>query len=281
MELQNITYEVEEGIAIITIDRPKALNALNSDTIAELTACADMVADDDSVKGVIVTGSGSKSFVAGADISELATKDALTGRDFVTAGQKALNKLEQLPKPVIAAVNGFALGGGCELAMACHIRVASPNAKFGQPEVGLGLIPGYGGTQRLPRLVGKGIALELLLGGGIINANEAHRIGLVNKVIEAYKQDVDGNDLLDDKGRKIFDKDAFIAETRKFLHSILSKAPLAVGYCIQAVNRGLEHDLAEGLALEADLFGLACATEDMKEGTTAFIEKRGPEFHGK
>ncbi len=281
MELQNINYEIEDGIAIITIDRPKALNALNSDTIAELTTCANMVTDSDEVKGVIVTGAGSKSFVAGADISELATKDAITGRDFVTAGQIALNKLEQLPKPVIAAVNGFALGGGCELAMACHIRVASPNAKFGQPEVGLGLIPGYGGTQRLPRLVGKGVAMELLLGGGIINAKEAYRIGLVNKVIEAYRKDHEGNDLLDDKGRKIFDKEAFLTETKKMMSGILSKAPLAVGYSIQAVNRGLEHDLAEGLALEADLFGLACATEDFKEGTTAFLDKRGPEFEGK
>ncbi len=281
MELQNINYEVEDGIAVITINRPKALNALNYDTIAELHQVADMVTADDDVKGVIVTGSGSKSFVAGADISELATKDTLSGREFILFGQAALNKLEQLSKPVIAAVNGFALGGGCELSMACHIRVASPNAKFGQPEVGLGLIPGYGGTQRLPRLVGKGIALELLLGGGIINAKEAYRIGLVNRVIETYQTDAEGNEILDDKGRKVFDKDGFIEEVKKMLKGMLSKAPLAVGYCIQAVNRGLDVGLAEGLALEADLFGLACSSDDMKEGTTAFLEKRGANFTGK
>jgi len=249
MEFQNILYEVDDRIATVTINRPKSLNSLNSETIVELACVFD--------------------------------QNALTGRDFVLAGQAAFNKIENLPKPVIAAVNGFALGGGCELAMACHLRVAVSHARFGQPEVGLGLIPGYGGTQRLPRLVGRGRALELLLGGGMIDAAEAFRIGLVNAVVETNKKDETGKEILDEKGKKVFDREDFLAKVREMLKGILAKGPLALGYVIEAVNRGLETDLPSGLRLEADLFGMACATEDSKEGLNAFLEKRQAVFKGK
>ncbi len=281
MEFQNLLIENEDLIAIVTVNRPKALNALNSETIAELDRAFQDILEDDSIAGVILTGSGSKAFVAGADIAELATKNAITGREFALTGQAMLNRIEELPKPVIAAVNGFALGGGCELAMACHMRVAATNAKFGQPEVGLGLIPGFGGTQRLPRLVGKGRALELLLGGGIIGSVEAYRIGLVNCVVEAIKTDADGNEIKDEKGRNIFDADKFLADVKTMFTGFLSKGPLALNYVIDAVNRGLETDLSAGLKLEADLFSILCSTEDASEGLGAFLEKREAKFTGK
>ncbi len=195
MEFNNLLYDVKDRIATITINRLESLNSLNSETTSELARAFDIIASDENISGVILIGAGDKAFVAGADIKELSTKNQITGREFVLAGQEALNKIENLPKPVIAAVNGFALGGGCELAMACHLRVAAAHAKFGQPEVGLGLIPGYGGTQRLPRLIGKGRARELLLGGGIIDAAEAFRIGLVNAVVETYKKDESGKEI--------------------------------------------------------------------------------------
>jgi len=281
MEFQNITYTVEDRIATVTINRPKTLNALNSETIAELSQVFDQIVEDDNVLGVVVTGAGSKAFVAGADIGELSTKNPTTGRDFSLSGQAVFNKIESLPKPVIAAVNGFALGGGCELAMACHLRVAAMHAKFGQPEVGLGIIPGYGGTQRLPRLVGKGCALELLLGGGMINAAEAFRIGLANAVVEVYKKDEEGNEITDEKGRKVFDNDEFLSNIKGMLKGILTKGPVALSHVIEAVNRGLETDLPSGLKLEADLFGLLYSTEDTREGLNAFLEKREAKFTGK
>jgi len=277
---QNLTYELFGSIAVVTINRPKSLNSLTKETIAELSVCFDVIAQDDAVRGVIVTGAGDKAFVAGADIPELATLNVRGGRQLSLNGQAAYNKIERLNKPVVAAVNGFALGGGCELAMACHLRVAAPHAKFGQPEVNLGLIPGYGGTQRLPRIVGKGKALELMMSGEIINAEEAYRIGLVNKIIHAVKTDDDG-ELLDEKGRPVFDRVKFLAETAEFLNKMLVKAPLAVGYCIEAVNRGLDSDVGEGLNVEADLFGLLYATQDTKEGLRAFVEKREAKFEGK
>ena len=211
----------------------------------------------------------------------MSTKDPLSGRAFAMAGQAMTTIIEQLQKPVIAAVNGFALGGGCELAMACHMRVAASHARFGQPEVGLGLLPGFGGTQRLPRLVGKGRALELLLGGGMIGAAEAYRIGLVNIAVEVYQKDENGEELKDEKGRKLFDRDGFLAAIKNMLKGIMAKGPMALAYSIEAVNRGLETNLDDGLQIEADLFGLCYATEDSKEGLTAFLEKRPPEFKGK
>ncbi len=281
MEFKNINYSVSDRIATVAVNRPKALNALNSETVSDLSNVFDLIINDDNVLGVVIVGAGGRAFVAGADIAELSQKNLLTGREFVLAGQAALNKIEDCPKPVIAAVNGFALGGGCELAMACHMRVASITAKFGQPEVGLGLIPGFGGTQRLPRLVGKGRAFELLLGGGIINAAEAYRIGLVNAVIEVYKKDEKGEELLDSKGRKVFDTDAFLQNTQAMLQGIVSKAPLALAYVIESVNRGCDDNIKSGLATEADLFSVLCGTEDMREGLIAFLDKREAKFTGK
>lgn len=281
MSYENILCTIDAGVATVVVNRPKVLNALNSATIAELTDAFDKLAADAAVRGVILTGAGDKAFVAGADIGELATKNPQTGRQFALTGQSLFNKIERLSKPVIAAVNGFALGGGCELSTACHMRVAAHHAKFGQPEVGLGIIPGYGGTQRLPRLVGKGRALELLLGGGMIDAAEAYRIGLVNCVVEAYKKDSKGALLHDDKGRKIFDPDYFQAEVKRMLRGFLAKGPVALACVLDAVNRGLDVNLEEGLRIEADLFGLVYASDDCKEGLTAFLEKREPKFQGK
>jgi len=281
VEFENLIYDVEDGIATVTINRPKAMNSLNSATIEDLSKVFDVIAGDEKVGGVILTGSGNKAFVAGADIGELVTKNPLTGREFALAGQAMTTKIEKLNKPVIAAINGFALGGGCELAMACHMRVAAAHAKFGQPEVGLGLLPGFGGTQRLPRLVGKGRGLELLLGGGMIGAAEAYRIGLVNIAVEIYKKNEAGEELTDEKNRKIFDRDGFIAAIKNMLKGIMAKGPKALAYTIEAVNRGLETSLDEGLSIEADLFGICYATSDSKEGLSAFLERRTPNFEGK
>jgi enoyl-CoA hydratase len=260
MLYENLLIETKDKIAYITINRPKVLNALNWQTMQELRDVFAKVKDDANAGGVILTGAGEKSFVAGADITELATKDPVGAKEFSLASQEILHFIEHFPKPVIAAVNGFCLGGGCELAMACHIRLASENAKFGQPEVNLGLIPGNGGTQRLPRLVGKGRALELLLTGNMIDAAEAFRIGLVNKVSPA---------------------DKLISTAEEILKTIFTKGPVAVKLAIEAVNHGLELTLDEGVQLESNLFGMCFSTEDMKEGTKAFIEKRKAEFKGR
>jgi enoyl-CoA hydratase/carnithine racemase len=256
----NILYEKKGAIAYVTLNRPKVMNALSHATWEDLEAAFEDARDDDTVRGVILTGAGDKAFIAGADISELAQVTSVQAEQSSAFGQRVLNLIENLGIPVIAAVNGFALGGGCETAMACTIRIAAENAKFGQPEVKLGLIPGGGGTQRMARLIGKGRALQLILTGGIINAAEAYRIGLVNEVVPAAQ---------------------LIARAEAVLNEIFSNAPLAVKFSLQAVNDGMETTLAEGLALEASLFGLCAGTEDKKEGTTAFLEKRKPQFHGR
>ncbi len=260
MPYENLLYEKRNQIAYITINRPKVLNALNRRTIEELDACVAEVVADADVRVAILTGAGEKSFVAGADINELAQLSPVAGRDYGLYGQEVFNRIERAPKPFIAAVNGYALGGGCELAMACALRIASENARLGQPEVKLGIIPGYGGTQRLARLVGKGRALQLVLSGEPITAEEAYRIGLVNQVVP----------LAD-----------LIPSCEALAQKIAANAPLAIRFCLEAVNRGLEMSQAEGLFLEATLFSLCCATEDMKEGTRAFLEKRPPNFLGR
>ncbi|HET7791380.1 MAG TPA: enoyl-CoA hydratase-related protein [Gemmatimonadales bacterium] len=260
MAYQTLLFDIRDGIAFITINRPDKLNALNDQVVAELGQAADRLAAEGAIRGAILTGAGPKAFVAGADIADLAKQGPFDGKARAQRGQGVLRRIETCGKPVIAAVNGFALGGGCELAMACHLRVASENAKFGQPEVKLGIAPGYGGTQRLPRLVGKGVALELILTGEMIDAKEAYRIGLVNKVVPAA-------DLL--------------AESEKMLRGILSMGPLAVRLSMEAVDSGLEMTLDEGLLLEANHFGLLAATHDMKEGLTAFLEKRAAKFEGR
>lgn len=259
MTYKNVLYEVKERLAVVTINRPGVLNALNEETISELIDVFCKIKQDDAVGAVVITGAGEKAFVAGADIKELSQKNSLTGKDFVLKGQMCLNIIENLGKPVIAAINGFALGGGCEIAMACTMRIAAQNAKLGQPEINLGLIPGFGGTQRLPRLVGKGNAAELALTGDMISAEEAHRMGLVNKVVPRGEA---------------------LGEAEKIARKILAKSPVTVRLILEAVNRGVEVGLPEALNLEANLFGIACATEDMKEGTKAFLEKRKPDFKG-
>jgi enoyl-CoA hydratase len=256
----NLIYEKRAGLAFITVNRPAVRNALNAETIRELGAAFAQAKADDDIRVVILTGAGDKAFVAGADINELATQTPIAGKDFSRAGQAVFDSIEQLGKPVIAAVNGYALGGGCELAMACTFRIASEGASLGQPEVKLGIIPGYGGSQRLPRLVGKGRALQILLTGDMVSAAEALRIGLVNQVVPAAE---------------------LISTAEAIARKIIANAPLAVRFCIEAVNRGMEMTEAEGQFLEATLFGLCCATDDMKEGTRAFIEKRAPSFKGR
>ena len=260
MSYQTLLFEIKDGIAFVTINRPDKLNALNDQVMLELADAAERIATEPDIKGAILTGSGPKSFVAGADIGDLSRQGPFDGKARAQRGQAVLRRLETCGKPVIAAINGFALGGGCELAMACHIRIASENAKFGQPEVKLGIAPGYGGTQRLPRLVGKGVAMQLILTGEMIDAQEAYRIGLVNKVVPAA-------DLL--------------AECEKLMRGILAMGPLAVRLAMEAVDQGLEMTLDEGLLLEANHFGLLAATQDMKEGTTAFLEKRSARFQGR
>lgn len=251
--MNNLLVEVESGIAVVTINRPKSLNALNSETLAELSECFSDIEKRNDVKVLILTGSGEKSFVAGADISEMVSSDAINGRKMALLAKAAFEKLENMRQVTIAAVNGFALGGGCEIAMACDIRVASENAKFAQPEVGLGTIPGFGGTQRLARLVGKGRAKELIFTTDMIDAQEAYRIGLANKVVPLAE-------LLD--------------KCKEMAKKIMAQSSFAVSMAKAAINAGLDVDLNSGLKLEADLFGLTFATADKKEGMTAFMEKR-------
>jgi enoyl-CoA hydratase/carnithine racemase len=258
--LQTLLVERDDAVAVVTIDRPKVLNALSSQTLDELRRAVLALKHDDSVRCLIVTGAGDKAFVAGADINELAQQTPASARDHALAGQHVFDLIENLGKPVIAAINGYALGGGCELAMACTVRIAADTAKLGQPEINLGLIPGYAGTQRLARLIGAGRALELLLTGNQISAQEAHRLGLVNRVVPAA-------DLL--------------TAARALASLLAAKAPIAVRYIIDAVNKGLQMPFADGQIFEATLFGLVAATEDMREGTRAFLEKRKPEFRGK
>jgi enoyl-CoA hydratase len=253
-------YQKKGAFAYVTVNRPKVLNALNKATWADLRTAFEDARDDAAVRGVILTGAGDKAFIAGADISELARVTAFEAEQSSRFGQEVLDLIEDLGKPVIAAVNGFALGGGCETAMACTIRIAVENAQFGQPEVKLGLVPGGGGTQRLPRLVGKGRALQLILSGGMISAQEAYRIGLVNEIVPA-------TDL--------------ITRAEAILKQISANAPIAVKFALEVTNKGLETSQSEGLLLEASYFGLCAATEDKKEGTSAFLEKRAPQFHGR
>ena len=260
MAFENLRYEKRSGIGYVTVNRPEKLNALNRKTMEELEECVQAVGRDDEVRVVILTGAGEKAFVGGADINELAVQTPVEGKEMSVRGQKILDLVEHLGKPVIAAINGFALGGGCELALACTLRIASENARLGQPEVKLGLIPGYAGTQRLARLVGKGRALEMVLSGDPISAAEAYRIGLVNQVVPAHD---------------------LIATAEKLAQKILANAPLAVKFALEAVNHGLEMTQAEGQFLEANLFALCCTTADMKEGTRAFLEKRPARFTGK
>jgi enoyl-CoA hydratase/carnithine racemase len=260
LTLANVVYEKKDAIGYVTVNRPKVLNALNTPTWKDLRTAFETARDDSAVRGVILTGAGDKAFIAGADIGELARVTAFEAEQSSRFGQGVLDLIENLGKPVIAAVNGFALGGGCETAMACTIRIAVDTAKFGQPEVTLGLVPGGGGTQRLPRLVGKGRALQLILSGEMINAQEAYRIGLVNEVVPAAD---------------------LIARAEAILKKIASNAPIAIKFALEATNKGLETNQSEGLLLEASYFGLCAATEDKQEGTTAFLGKRAPRFQGR
>lgn len=253
MEFNNIIFEKNGPIGMLTINRPKALNALNSQTLKEIDAAIDYIAEDSEILAVVITGAGEKAFVAGADISEMKDMNTMEGRKFGVLGNKVFRKLETLDVPVIAAINGFALGGGCELSMACDIRLASSKAKFGQPEAGLGITPGFGGTQRMARIVGLGMAKELIFSGKIINAEEALRIGLVNRVVEP---------------------EALLEEAKKLASTIASNAPIAVKLCKAAINRGMQCDMDTALMYEAEVFGECFSTEDQKEGMTAFVEKR-------
>ena len=257
---ENLLVEHSDGVSTITVNRPKVLNALNAQTLDELRRVILSLKHDHAVRCVIITGAGEKSFIAGADINELAVQTPVSGREHARSGQHILDLLENLGKPVIAAINGFALGGGCELAMACTIRIAADTARLGQPEINLGIIPGYAGTQRLARLIGRGRALELLLTGDHVTAAEAHRLGLVNRVVPAA---------------------ALMDETRKLAAVLASKAPVASRYILDAVNKGLDMAFADAQVFEATLFGLVSSTDDMREGTRAFLEKRKAEFKGK
>ena len=259
MTYENLLYEKKDGIAFITFNRPKVLNALNRQTIEEFHRVLLDVQHDPAIRVMILTGAGEKAFVAGADINELAQQTPVNGKEFSLYGQGVFHLLETIGKPSICAINGFALGGGCELALSCSIRLASKTAKLGQPEVKLGILPGYGGSQRLARLCGKGVTHELCLTGEMISADEAQRIGLVNRVYEPAE---------------------LLPAAEVMAKKIIEKAPLAVKYCMEAIERGVQMPQEEGLFLEATLFGLCCATEDMREGTKAFLEKRAPQFKG-
>jgi enoyl-CoA hydratase len=260
MGYENLLYEKKDGIATITFNRPKVLNALNRKTVEELQHALLDARDDSTVRVLVLTGAGEKAFIAGADIGELSQQTPVVGKEFSLFGQGVIHLLETIGKPSICAINGFALGGGCELALACSIRIASKTAKLGQPEVKLGILPGYGGSQRLARLCGKGVAHELCLTGEMISAEEAMRIGLVNHIYEPQE---------------------LIPAAEAMAKKIIANAPLAVKYAMEAIERGVEMPQEEGLFLEATLFGVACATEDMREGTKAFLEKRKPDFKGK
>jgi enoyl-CoA hydratase len=260
MSYQTLLVETRDNVTFVTINRPDKLNALSDRTVEELDAAFAAIAIDPATRGVILTGAGEKAFVAGADIAELATQSPVDGRERSLRGQRVLGRIEKLGKPVVAAVNGFALGGGCELAMACHVRVASENAKLGTPEVKLGIMCGYAGTQRLPRLVGKGRALEMLLTGEMVDAAEALRIGLVNRVVPREK---------------------LLAEAEGLLRKMLANGPVSLRFTLDAVTDGLEMGFDEAQRNEATLFGLLCTTDDMKEGTRAFLEKRPARFQGK
>jgi len=260
LTLANVLYEKKGAIAYVTVNRPKVLNALNTPTWKDLRTAFEDARDDTAVRGVILTGAGDKAFIAGADISELAHVAAFEAEQSSRFGQEVLDLIENLGKPVVAAINGFALGGGCEAAMACTLRIAVDTAQFGQPEVKLGLVPGGGGTQRMPRLIGKGRALQLILSGEMINAQEAYRIGLVNEIVPAA---------------------GLVTRAEAILKKIASNAPIAVKFALEAANKGMETSQGEGLLLEASYFGLCAATEDKKEGTAAFLEKRPPQFRGR
>jgi enoyl-CoA hydratase len=261
MSYKHIRFAVDgEGIALLTVSRPDKLNALNAETVLELEHAFARVADESAVRALMITGEGEKAFVAGADIAELARLTPLEARAYAARGQRVFRQLETMPKVSVAAVNGYALGGGLELAMACTLRVASSKAKMGQPEVKLGIVPGYGGTQRLPRLIGRGRALDLLLSGEPVDAAEAHRIGLVNYVVEAAE---------------------LLEFSRQWLRKVLANAPVALALAMEAVDMGLNNGIEEGLRFEAAAFGLTTATEDRGEGTRAFLEKRRPAFAGK
>jgi enoyl-CoA hydratase len=257
---ENLQYEVKNQIAHITISRPKVLNALNTATLAELKSAIESARNDDEVRVVILTGSGEKAFVAGADINFVAATNAVTGRELALLAKGVFSTIENLGKPVIAAVNGFALGGGCELAMSCTIRIASENAKFGQPEIKLGVIPGFGGSQRLPRLVGKGLAMQMMLTGDMISAQEALRIGLVNEVTPLAE---------------------LLPRAEAIAAKIVAASSLITAMCLEVVNKGTEMPLEEALDFEAAIFGICCATEDKNEGTSAFLNKRPAVFQGK
>jgi enoyl-CoA hydratase len=260
MTFDNLLLARDGAVAVVTLNRPKVLNALNNQTLAELASCMTALKADDSVRAIILTGAGEKSFVAGADINELAALSPVEGQAHARRGQLIFDAIEQMGKPVIAAINGFALGGGCELAMACTIRIAADTARFGQPEINLGLLPGYAGSQRLPRLVGKGIAMEILLTGDMVSAARAYEIGLVNKVVPAAE---------------------LMAEATKLAQTLAAKAPIATRFIIEAVNQGLESPFAVGEYLETTLFGTIASSADMREGTTAFLEKRKAVWQGK
>ena len=260
MTFDNLLIERDGAVAIVTLNRPKVLNALNSQTLTELASAMQSCKDDAAVRAIVITGAGDKSFVAGADINELSVLSPVAGKEHARRGQQIFDAIEQLGKPVIAAINGFALGGGCELAMACTLRIASDTARFGQPEVNLGLIPGYAGSQRLPRRVGKGVALEILLTGDMITAQRAYEIGLVNRVVPAAE---------------------LMAEAKKLAHTLAAKAPIAVRYILDAVHQGLDTPLAQGQYLETSLFGTIASSDDMREGTRAFLEKRKAAWQGK
>ena len=260
MAYENLLYDLKDQVARITFNRPNVLNALNRKTMDELGDCLNAARRDHSVRVLILTGSGEKAFIAGADINELAQRTPLDGQEFSLCGQEIIRRLETMGKPSIAAINGFALGGGCEMALACTMRVASRNAKIGQPEVKLGILPAYGGTQRLARLCGRGVAHELILSGEMITAEEALRIGLVNRVTEPA---------------------GLLPTAESIARKIIANAPLAVKYAMEAVEHGMEMPQEEGLFLEATLFGLCCATDDMREGTRAFLEKRPAKFQGR
>jgi enoyl-CoA hydratase/carnithine racemase len=259
MSFQNLLIDRDGAVAVITVNRPQVLNALNTQTLDDLRRAILELKHDEAVRAVVLTGAGEKSFVAGADINELAIQSPISGREHAVSGQHVLDLIEHMGKPVIAAINGYALGGGCELAMSCTMRIAADSAKLGQPEINLGIIPGYAGTQRLARLVGRGRALELLLTGDQISAEEAHRLGLVNRVVPAA---------------------SLMTEAKALAATLAAKPPIAIRYILEAVHKGLEMPFPQAQIFEATLFGLVVSTDDMREGTNAFLEKRKPEFKG-